>query len=68
MSDLKSSVIIPTLNRKNDLEKTIISISECNTLPFEVIIIDQSDEEETKEFCNNFKWLNIKYFYFCFDI
>lgn len=60
---LKISVIIPTLNRKNDLEKTLISISKCDKLPFEVIIIDQSDNEETKNFCNSFDKLNIRYFY-----
>lgn len=61
---LKISVIIPTLNRKNDLEKTLISISKCDNLPFEVIIIDQSDNRETKEFCDRFKWLNLNYFHF----
>lgn len=61
---LRISVIIPTLNRKDDLGKTLISISKCDKLPFEVIIIDQSDNDETKEFCNNFKWLNIKYLHF----
>ena len=60
---LRISVIIPTLNRKTDLEKTLISISKCDKLPFEVIIIDQSDNNETKDFCSNFKKLNIRYFY-----
>ena len=60
---LKISIIIPTLNRKNDLEKTLISISKCDNLPFEVIIIDQSDNEETKDFCDSFEKLNIRYFY-----
>ena len=63
MGNLQVSVIIPTLNRKSDLEKTLISISKCNKLPFEVIIIDQSDNNETKEFCQNFCNLNIRYFY-----
>lgn len=63
MKSFKISVIIPTLNRKNDLEKTLISISKCDKLPFEVIIIDQSENEETKNFCNKFKKLNIRYFY-----
>ena len=61
---LKTSVIIPTLNRKSDLEKTLVSISECDKLPFEVIIIDQSDNGETKKICDNFKWISIKYLYF----
>lgn len=63
MKGLKTSVIIPTLNRKTDLEKTLISISKGDKLPFEVVIIDQSDNNETKEFCNNFNKLNIRYFY-----
>ena len=60
---LRISVIIPTLNRKDDLGKTLISISKCDKLPFEVIIIDQSDNDETKDFCDNFKKLNVRYFY-----
>lgn len=63
MEHLKTSVIIPTLNRKSDLEKTLASISECDILPFEIIIIDQSDNNETKKLCNNFYELNIRYFY-----
>ncbi|MBQ2600407.1 glycosyltransferase family 2 protein [bacterium] len=63
MENLQVSVIIPTLNRKSDLEKTFISISKCDERPFEIIIIDQSDNNETKEFCQNFKKLNIRYFY-----
>ena len=63
MESFKISVIIPTLNRKIDLEKTLISISKCDKLPFEVIIIDQSDNDETKKFCNNFNKLNTRYFY-----
>lgn len=64
MNNLEISVIIPTLNRKKDLERTLISITECNNSPLEVIIIDQSDNNETKELCNKFKDLNIKYFHF----
>jgi len=64
MKILNTSVIIPTLNRVKDLEKTLSSISECDKLPFEVIIIDQSDNQETKDLCKNFKTLNIKYFHF----
>lgn len=60
---LKTSVIIPTLNRKNDLEKTLISISKCEAKPFEVIIIDQSDNDEIETFCRNFNLLNVRYFY-----
>lgn len=64
MHDLKISVIIPTLNRKSDLEKTLISISRCNKKPYEIIIIDQSDNSETENLCNNLKDLNLKYFHF----
>ena len=63
MKHLKTSIIVPTLNRKTDLEKTLASISECNILPFEIIIIDQSDNDETKKLCNNLKKINIRYFY-----
>ncbi len=63
MGNLQVSVIIPTLNRKSDLEETLISISRCDKLPFEVIIVDQSENNDTKGFCQNFKELNIRYFY-----
>lgn len=37
------SIIIPTLNRYNDLKNTLKSIENQSILPFEIIIIDQSD-------------------------
>ena len=40
---MKISVVIPTKNRKEDLFKAIISIAYQSILPFELIIIDQSN-------------------------
>ena len=59
---LTISVIIPTLNRKKDLEKTLKSISKCSKKPTEILIIDQSDNEETQNLCKDFPYLKIKYY------
>jgi glycosyltransferase involved in cell wall biosynthesis len=39
----KVSVIIPTKNRKDDLFETLNSVFNQSFLPFEIIIVDQSD-------------------------
>ena len=40
----KVSVVIPTKNRKGDLFKTLHSVFDQNLLPFEILIVDQSQE------------------------
>jgi GT2 family glycosyltransferase len=41
----KLSVVIPTKNRKDDLFETLDSVFKQNVLPYEIIIIDQSDKK-----------------------
>ncbi|HQN23141.1 MAG TPA: glycosyltransferase [Thermotogota bacterium] len=58
---MKISVIIPTLNRPHILRETLESVSKQIELPFEVIVIDQSDSEETGTVCKEFRF--VKYYY-----
>ncbi len=43
------SVIIPTRNRANDLSEAVKSILEQNRLPEQLLIIDQSDDLDSKQ-------------------
>lgn len=54
--NLKISVIIPTLNRLDDLKITIKSIEKQVLLPYELIIVDQSDNNFTKNYILNKKY------------
>lgn len=60
---MQISIIIPTYNRVNDLEEVLGSILEQTELPKEVIIVDDSDRDETKNLItqieNAFKRKNI---------
>jgi GT2 family glycosyltransferase len=52
---IKASVVIPTLNRKKDLEECIRSIFSCSLQSSlkEVIVIDNNSEDGTIEFLKN---------------
>ncbi|AIY87674.1 glycosyltransferase protein [Thermotoga sp. Cell2] len=62
LKKLKLLVGIPTLNRAKQLSKTLESISRNTIIPDKVLIVDQSDNDETwkatKEFMDK---LNIEY-------
>lgn len=45
----KFSIIIPTLNRSADLRRLLDSVFQQSLLPFEVIVIDQSSNDETSQ-------------------
>lgn len=60
-NNMNISVIIPTLNRPQVLQETLESVSKQLKLPFEVIIIDQSDSEETGTVCKEFHF--VKYYH-----
>jgi glycosyltransferase involved in cell wall biosynthesis len=63
---MKISVIFPTYQRVHDLERALDSLLEQTLLPFETIVVDQSDDEETKKLCNKdiyINQLNMKYLY-----
>lgn len=49
------SIVIPTCNRINDISLTIESIIKQTTLPLEIIIIDQSDDDQTRELIAHIK-------------
>ena len=58
------SVIIPTLNRPQDLKKCLDSIffHKKKLVDIDIIIIDQSNNQETKEICT--KYPNIHHYFF----
>ena len=51
---MKVSVIIPTLNRPHDLKAAMESIARQTVLPYEVLVIDQSDGENTHQIAEEF--------------
>ena len=54
---IKISIIIPTVNRAIDLEKTLLSITK-QTLSkklFEVIIVDNGSTDNTNDIINTYK-------------
>ena len=59
---MKISVIIPTLHRVKDLKTLLESITFQTKNPFEVIIVDQSEDDKTKKLLQIFeKKIPIKY-------
>lgn len=48
MAELSISVIIPTLNRPNDMARLLPTILNQTRLPDELIVVDQSQGNETK--------------------
>ncbi len=62
MGKMKSSVIIPTKDRKNELLKAIQSIDGQSLKPDELVIVDAStDKAFEREWLANFCSLNINY-------
>ena len=59
------SVIFPTYQRSNDLKIALDSLLQQTLLPFETIVIDQSDDDLTKTLCSEGKYKKIwtKYIY-----
>lgn len=51
----KFSIIIPTLNRSADLRRLLDSVLQQTLLPFEVVVVDQSSNEETSRLVAEFK-------------
>ena len=71
MTNLNYSIIVPTCNRQTDLARLIDSILKQTLLPAEVIIIDQSDSDDTKKYIDslpNQALSNIKREYICLVI
>ena len=49
------SVIIPTLHRENDIKVLLDSITVQTKKPYEVILIDQSDDDKTEKLTKTFQ-------------
>lgn len=54
------SVIFPTYQRSNDLKVALDSLLDQTLLPYETIIVDQSDDDKTKLLCNNGEYARLK--------
>lgn len=46
---LPISVIIPTMNRPESLDRTLKSISEASDLPQQIVVVDQSCEASVQD-------------------
>lgn len=57
------SVIIPTCNRASYLEKAISSVLEQSFAFFELVVVDDGSDDETKEVIKNFRDKRLKYIY-----
>ena len=58
--NLKLSVVLPTINRPDDLVRAVTSILKQNELPYELIIVDQSiDSKSHNNIKDLFSKLNI---------
>lgn len=62
---MKTSLIIPTLNRYHDMEKALNNFLLLRNFPLETLIVDQSDDDKTKLLCeeNTYEKLHIRYFH-----
>lgn len=62
---MKISIIFPTYQRSKDLEIALDSLLIQTLLPYETIVVDQSDDQLTKQLCNKeiYKKIGIKYIY-----
>jgi glycosyltransferase involved in cell wall biosynthesis len=58
---MKISIIIPTYNRAKLLERAIISVLSQTYQEYELIVVDDGSEDETKEVCERFQ--NVHYLY-----
>lgn len=57
------SVIIPTCNRASYLEKAIFSVLEQSFASFELLLVDDGSDDETKEIVKHIKDKRLKYIY-----
>lgn len=47
MNDFKISLLIPTMNRPESLKDTLLSYMNSITIPDQIVVVDQSKDEET---------------------
>ena len=55
MTHTTVSVCIPTLSRPHILNRLLVNIHQHDCLPGEILVIDASDDELTKQVCRNFE-------------
>ena len=60
---MKFSIILATLNRSKEIRACLLSFSSQEYRDFEIIIIDQSDDELTHNVIEDFKDLSIQYYH-----
>ena len=64
--EIEISVIIPTYNRKELLEKTLIALTRqtLNKNKFEVIVVDDGGQDGSQEICEHYHHvLNLRYYW-----
>lgn len=59
MGSSKFSLIVPTLNRAKDLAHFLDMLLKLDQMPYELIIVDQSDDEESKKICESVQYKNL---------
>jgi glycosyltransferase involved in cell wall biosynthesis len=59
LHSFKVSIVIPTYNRKLLLNNLLLSIEKSNYKPFEIIVIDQSNDDTYEYIKNNFPYVKI---------
>ncbi len=62
---LKFSFIVPTLNRSKDLARFLDMLLKLNNKPYEVIVVDQSDDTITQQLCaaQSYTKLGLRYYH-----
>lgn len=63
MSENLLSIIIPTKNRKNYCKEAIKTVVNLNFKYVQIVIQDNSDDDELKEYCSKYDYSNIVYNY-----
>ena len=59
---MKFSLILVTLDRSKEIKECLNSLTVQEEQDFEIIVIDQSDNDKTKTIVERFNTLNIKYY------
>ncbi|WP_413171247.1 glycosyltransferase family 2 protein [Anabaena azotica] len=52
--ELPISALVPTRNRSEPLRRTLESLAQQSAQPVEIIVVDASDDDSTKEICTSF--------------
>lgn len=59
------SLVVASINRSEEIEQLLCSLTQCNPLKFEVIIVDQNEDKRLDEIIASYsERMNIEHFYF----